>query len=215
MSADDQSGRMSPSAAMASCPVPAIHEPSPLRADSQPAVLPAAADLSAEATTRERPFAIYVITEQVTGRQYVGVTGQTVQARFTGHLYDAMSRTKARRPGSLAEAIIRTVASGVAYRQAFSVRRLDTAEDPAAARMLEAAWIAQLGTAAPAGFNLMPGGSSLGGPANARPIVVSDEGGEQHYPSLSRAIRATRECRRRAGHRRVGAAAIYARLSMG
>lgn len=132
--------------------------------------------------------------------EYVGVTGRAVPARYWAHCHDAMPCRKRRRTGSPVEAIIRTLRAGIGDVDAFMIRTLETTEDAASVRRLEAEWIVRRGSAAPAGFNLMPGGSSLEGPASVMPVIVQDSArGTVSYPSLSSAIRATDKDRRNAG----------------
>ena len=109
-----------------------------------------------------------------------------------------------------------TVASGTAFQDAYAVRTLETTDDPVQARQLEALWIARLGSAAPFGYNLMPGGSSLGGPANSAEVVMNDPDlGTLRYSSASAAIRAVNDRRRQAGQRPLEAGTVYARLDQG
>ena len=35
---------------------------------------------------KDKPFSVYVITNKINGKQYVGVTTQTVEARFKNHI---------------------------------------------------------------------------------------------------------------------------------
>ena len=158
-------------------------------------------------------WAIYAITEHGSGREYVGVTALPLKQRFSGHRATALRRKRAR-AGSLGAAILASLAAGLCYGEAFSIRWLASAGDPDEARALEAHWIATLGTAAPHGLNHMPGGSSLGGKLNAQPVTVQHPtDGPVFYPSLSQAIRVTN--RQRGSEDRVDPGLVYARLELG
>ena len=143
----------------------------------------------------------------------MGVTALPLTQRFSGHRATALRRKRAR-AGSLGAAILASLAAGLCYGEAFSIRWLASAGDPDEARALEAHWIAALRTAAPNGFNHMPGGSSLGGKLNAQPVTVQQStDGSVIYPSLSQAIRVTN--RQRGSKDRVDPGTVYARLDMG
>ncbi len=155
------------------------------------------------------PWRIYVIIEHSTGRQYVGLTAQSLEDRLLDHRNTAPRRRRTSRPGSLGEAILASLAARRSFGAAFSIRLLAIAESPESARQLEADWIARLGCSAPAGFNLMPGGSSPGGVLNSVPVTLRDpELRTLAYPSLSRAIQATNEQRTLAGEAPIDAGLV-------
>ena len=185
------------------------------RSTANPGFRDGSATLSAAMPPITGGWLIYAVTDHSSGRQYVGLTTQSLEARFLGHRQTALRR-KVARSGSLGEAIRARLAAGLRYAAAFSIRLLDVAGDPDRARQLETDWIARLGSSAPAGFNLMPGGSSLGGVLNSVPVTVRDpDRGTLEYPSLSCAIRVTNKRRGREGRAALAASVVYARLELG
>lgn len=94
-------------------------------------------------------WTIYVITNTVNGKKYVGQTVQTIQRRWRGHIYKI--RTNACR--ALAAAILKHGASN------FEIHILDVCETRESANTSEIRWIAELGTIAPGGYNLDSGGT--------------------------------------------------------
>ncbi len=104
-------------------------------------------------------------------------------------------------------------ATGSLSGEAFQITMLGTASSPGAARRLERKWIERLGTKYPTGFNLMPGGSSLGGPSNAQPVRVKHPvRGRTLYPSLMSAVEDISRERVQSGRAPMALGAVYARL---
>ena len=144
-------------------------------------------------TRTEGRFTLYLVTEIATGRGYVGVTQQVLAARMAGHWRHASRIHHRHRDGSLGQALRRAFLRGMRFADLFAVRVLEAVDDAALARTQEAAWIARLGTMAPQGYNLLPGGASLGGPSNSQPVTVRLPGGEaQDFPSFGAAWRCWR-----------------------
>jgi GIY-YIG catalytic domain len=159
---------------------------------------------------------IYLIQRKSDRRGYVGVTRRSIQTRMAMHELLARRRSRLVRAGSLAEAVRAVHAQGGSFDQAFAVEILAKTADPDQARELERTWIARLGTAAPYGFNLMPGGASLGGPVNAEPVSIDHpRRGKLHYGSLMAAVCDINHERQVAGQAPLPHAAVYARRAMG
>jgi hypothetical protein len=84
------------------------------------------------------------------------------------------------------------------------------------ARRLEALWIERLQSRVPNGFNLQPGGATLGGPGNARPITLGPVGqAPQVFQSIMSALAASNATREANGHKALRLPAVYARLQAG
>ncbi|PPQ28196.1 hypothetical protein CCS01_25040 [Rhodopila globiformis] len=144
------------------------------------------------------------------------MTRRPIQIRMAMHELLARRRSRFVRSGSLAEAIRAVHAQGGSFDAAFTVEVLAETADPDQARQLERAWIARLGTAAPHGFNLMPGGSSLGGPCNAMPVAVMHPSrGLLNFPSLMDAVAAIDADRAVAGVAPLSLSGVYARRDLG
>ncbi len=134
------------------------------------------------------PFTIYRVTERASGRQYVGLTCRSLPARSAAHVQQS------RRPqnvhlGGLLAAIRAAEAAGQTFSEAFQVEEIASAQTADEAKVLERAWIDRLKTMFPDGFNLMPGGSSIGGPGNAKPVsLVLEDGTRREWPAIGHAI---------------------------
>jgi hypothetical protein len=98
---------------------------------------------------------IYLVTCTATGKQYVGLTTLTLALRWTHHLAQAHR-------GSLKHRDSLLTAIRVHGAAAFVMEVLDQAETIEDLQVKERAWIAKLGTIAPLGYNLVPGGA-IGG----------------------------------------------------
>lgn len=126
---------------------------------------------SSSLPARETPWTIYLIRLRESGRSYVGVTQRPLAARLRAHWHDA-GRSHLPRPGGLRAALQDARRRGDSLEDVLVVATLGTATTPAQARRLEAAMIMRHGTMHPRGLNLMPGGASLGGPRNRRPLRI-------------------------------------------
>ena len=91
---------------------------------------------------------VYLVTNTVTGKRYVGFTSGPVARRWRGHK-DVASGGR----GHALHAAMRKYG-----RTAFSFRVLATDMEPTRALWLEAEMIRELGTLSPAGYNLTTGG---------------------------------------------------------
>ncbi|WP_138514633.1 GIY-YIG nuclease family protein [Rhodoferax bucti] len=106
---------------------------------------------------------IYLVTHLNSGRQYVGITVQTLSRRWQQHLQDAKSG-EVKGEESL-HAAIRTFGNS-----AFNIEQIDRGTSKGTLEAKEREWIQCLNTLAPSGFNISPGGTSGG--SNPRTTVV-------------------------------------------
>lgn len=158
----------------------------------------------------------YEIVCRRSGRGYVGLTRRPVAVRVGAHDLLARCRPDLGRPGSLLAAVRQAYDRGLAFHEAFGVRVLAHASSPQQARELERLWIARLRTAAPLGFNLMPGGSSLGGPGDTEPVSVRHrQRGRLHYGSLMDAVADINRERQQSGKASLSLGGVYARRTLG
>ena len=119
---------------------------------------------------------IYLVTNLVNGKQYVGQTMRTVADRWENHVLQSTQEETQRNRNSLAQAILDF---GIPV---FSVRQIDTASTHAELNKLERYWIKKSNTVSPHGYNLNKGG---GGVSKGQPITVRGV----KYPSISDAAR--------------------------
>ena len=160
---------------------------------------------------------LYVIRRIDDDRLYVGITSRTLESRFRAHIYDAQRGGGARgRPGTLAHAMRSAVTAGLDPKSQFRPLTLRYFADTDAARRAEAMWIRKLRTSIPHGFNMMPGGSSVGSIANAKPLTVEHPiDGVTIYPTVSTAVAACNDRREKDGRARLPYGVVYARLAAG
>ena len=159
----------------------------------------------------DRPWRVYAIEDLETRRSYVGITQRSPAARKVAHIYQARRDTPVR-PGGLLARIREIEASGRCPGAVLVVSTLDTTRSATEARRLEAEWIERLNTRSPAGYNLMPGGSSLGGPSNSKPVTLAIPGrGVRTFPTIQDAI----ADRMTATLPVLQPSTVYARLAMG
>jgi len=164
----------------------------------------------------EHVFIIYQIRRRSDGRSYVGVTQRSLETRFRFHQYDAHRRSKKLRAGGLASAIREATQRNVAIHEEFEITKIDGCSTPREARKLEQDWIERLQTRAPAGFNLQPGGASLGGPANGRPITLRIDGQRaRRFPSIMAALNRVNAWRMRQGKPLLAFPTVRVRLESG
>jgi hypothetical protein len=164
-----------------------------------------------------RDWRIYLITRVEDGKAYVGVTQQELRMRFRGHCADAMRDGGVRgRPGTITHAIREAILRGLDPAVAFGVSELSQHSAPGDARRAEAASIARLGTARPQGFNVAPGGASLGAIANAKPIEIDHPShGRLRFPALSVALAMRNAELARAGQPQLPGSLTYWRVGLG
>ena len=174
---------------------------------------PEEAESSVQATQR---WSVYKIERHEDGRAYVGVTSRPLADRLAAHELLARKHPELGGTGSLAQAIRRASDAGVAFDQAFSAQELEQTSSPAEARALERKWITLLGTRSPHGFNLMPGGSSIGGPANSVPVTISHPArGSLTYGSTMESVAAINRERACQGRPPLDLSGVYARRVLG
>ena len=158
-----------------------------------------------------RTWCVYAIEDLETKRSYVGITQRSPAARKLAHIYRARRDTPVRQGGLLAR-IREMEASGRCPGDLLVVSTLDTTDSAIEARRLEAEWIERLSTRYPAGYNLMPGGSSLGGPSNSKPVTVAIPGrGVRTFATIQDAI----ADRMSTTLPVIQPSTVYARLAMG
>jgi len=164
-----------------------------------------------------RYWRIYYLRRREDGRGYVGVTCRTPPARFRGHCTDALRDGGMRgRPGTVTHALRETIRSGADPAVAFQILEVARYTEPEAARRAEANWIRVLGTAQPNGFNVMPGGASLGSIANAKPVAIRHPTrGRLSFPALSAAIALREQELKRAGRQVLSPSLVYWRVASG
>lgn len=166
--------------------------------------------------TLSTSHSIYLIENRETGRRYVGVTARSIEDRLRAHRYDAMRKRRARAEGSLAASIRETILAGCTFDAAYRYAVLQSGLTADDARDAEVRWIERMGSAAPAGYNKMPGGASLGGPGNARPVMLTHpDRGLVTYTSLYKAITVRNVELRAAGEKPLLQSTVYERLGMG
>ena len=171
---------------------------------------------SAETPSAAGVYSIYEIKRRSDGRRYVGVTQRSLELRKRLHIYCARRRKQAHRRGGLGEAILQAERSGLSATEEFAITLLETCTTPLEARRLEALWIERLQSRVPNGFNLQPGGATLGGPGNARPITLGAVGQTpQVFQSIMSALAASNATREANGHKALRLPAVYARLQAG
>ena len=160
-------------------------------------------------------YIIYVLRERATERSYVGLTSRSLQQRVSAHLSQSRRDTVVRDAGLMA-ALQRTCPVGTDFVTAWDSRVLARTDDVNQARALERHWIATLSAASPQGYNLMPGGASVGGPGNALPITVTLSTEEhRHYASIHDAIADLDRTATVEERAVVTPATVYYRLSQG
>lgn len=97
---------------------------------------------------------VYVVTNTVNGKQYVGQTTQEVAKRWAGHTSRSNKQCRA-----LWNAIQKYGAG------AFTLATVDSGTDKDDLDAKETEWVSRLGTVSPAGYNLTTGGGSSGKPS--------------------------------------------------
>jgi hypothetical protein len=163
----------------------------------------------------QRTWRIYRVERRSDSVGYVGVTQRSLAQRLAVHDHAARLRPHLGRPGTLTAAIRQAYADGVSFDATFQAGILAETSCPAEARRLERDWIAKLGTARPRGFNVMPGGASLGGPANAQPVTLDHPvRGQLAYASLMDAVADIDRERRDQGKPPLHLGTVYARRAM-
>jgi group I intron endonuclease len=93
---------------------------------------------------------VYLITNKVNGKQYVGQTTKTLGERWSGHKFE--SRRRKRYP------LHRAIAKH--GQRKFTVQTLRTCASKEELNLVEMLYIALFDTMSPAGYNLTPGGDS-------------------------------------------------------
>lgn len=98
---------------------------------------------------------VYLITHTESGKQYIGITIQSLERRWVNHIEQAKAGSL-KSEASLHEAIRRYGAD------AFSISIIDHGSTKGGIEQSERNWIKQLNSLEPNGFNISPGGTSGG-----------------------------------------------------
>ena len=117
---------------------------------------------------------VYVVTHGGSGKQYVGITVQSLERRWEYHL-DQARAGHIKNKQSL-HAAIRTFGA-----DDFTIEQIDIGSSKGSLEAKERRWIKKLGTLVPGGFNISTGGTSGG--SNSRPVTVDGI----TYPSMKAA----------------------------
>jgi hypothetical protein len=163
---------------------------------------------------REPAWRVYCIVHREDDMSYVGLTRRPLAVRLAAHDHMARRRPDLGGPGTLAAAIRQAYNAGGSFAADFKATVLAEASSAVEARHLERTWIERLGTASPGGYNIMPGGS-LGGPANAIPVVLDHpRRGRLTCTSVMEAVAEISRERRAQGQPPLRLGTIYARRAM-
>jgi hypothetical protein len=165
--------------------------------------------------TETHLFIVYSLRHRQSGLTYVGLTKRRLRSRLAAHVSQSR-RKRYVRPGGLLTAIREAEAAGLTIDMVFEAETVCWAKTVAEARELERYWIAALQAAQPMGYNSMPGGASVGGPANSKCIRIEIGTGEfVDWPSIDAAATHCNTARVAAGRRPLRPATYYARLQAG
>jgi len=117
-------------------------------------------------------YTIYVITNEVNGKEYVGVTCRSVKRRWSNHKSRARNGTKTHLYSAMRK-------HGVGQ---FLIQPVERAEIQERAFKLEKQWIADLDTYHGEGYNMTPGGEGTSGKNNPMYGQTAED-----YPNLQHA----------------------------
>jgi len=106
---------------------------------------------------------IYLITDNIVGKQYVGLTVQTLERRWKYHIEQAHAK-HIKTSGSL-HAAIRVYGKG-----AFNIKEIDRGTTKKDLESKERKWIKDLNTLVPEGYNISTGGVSGG--SDKKPTII-------------------------------------------
>ena len=191
-----------------------MYEASPFT-PSPPANPPSPGIPAARPCGRRAKFTIYDLHDRLADRHYVGVTSRSLAARCQAHVSQAR-RGCGIRPGGLMARLREILAAGGGFGEAFAATEIAHADSEAEARKLERDWIAALDAMSPRGYNLMPGGASLGGRSNSRPIVVNlGRRGTRRFGSIGEAIADRNNALAAEGKPPLQISTVHARLAAG
>ena len=173
----------------------------------------------AEATnlpcTTNQPYIIYSLRERATDRHYIGLTKRSLAQRIAAHLSQARRHRKVR-SGGLMPALRRMLDVGEHFEKVWDAQIVGRATTADEARAMEREWITALSASSPSGFNLMPGGSSVGGPDNVVPLTVAPpDGSSRTYACIQDAIADSNKLALGMGMPTLLPGTAYARLALG
>lgn len=106
---------------------------------------------------------IYLITDNIVGKKYVGLTVQTLKRRWKYHIEQARAN-HIKTSGSL-HAAIREYGEN-----AFEIKKIDSGTTKKDLEIKERKWIKELNTLVPQGYNISTGGVSGG--SNKKPTII-------------------------------------------
>ncbi len=132
-------------------------------------------------------YLIYKITRKSDGKHYVGVTRRALDVRVSFHWTEA--KVKGVNPNGLAVALRTARQNGQKFEDCFNAKVLEEIfcnKNYALER--ERFYVENLGTMAPNGFNIQPGGSSAGAIENGIPIELSIDGKDLYFGAVSEAV---------------------------
>ncbi len=139
----------------------------------------------------KRQFRTYCIDHRTAQgeiiKSYVGVTIRSLERRLSAHLREASRAKRSISLYSLGHAIREELRGGAGNSGRFSIRELGVHQSQAEMLEHEALWIEKVGTMAPNGYNLMPGGSSAGGLGNTKPVELFVDGALMSFKSIAEA----------------------------
>jgi hypothetical protein len=141
-------------------------------------------------------YTIYQITYRPpfgNGKRYVGLTQRTLQVRLKAHFNESTrEKPSGISPFTLGYAIRDHLQKfpNEPLKDAFVIELLQVYATLDEMRDGEGFWIDNLRTMAPEGFNIMRGGSSVGGPSNAKPCEIFLGGRLQTFSSFTAAGKA-------------------------
>lgn len=117
---------------------------------------------------------VYVVTHRNSGKQYVGITVQSLERRWEYHLEQA--RAGHIKNGQSLHAALRDFGA-----DEFTIKPIDTGSSKGSLESKERKWIEKLCTLVPEGFNISTGGTSGG--SNSRSVTIDGF----TYPSVKAA----------------------------
>ncbi|WP_156419401.1 hypothetical protein [Aureimonas sp. AU12] len=120
-------------------------------------------------------------------KSYVGLTARTLARRKDAHINEASRAKRSIHSLSLGAAIRAEIRSANNPHEHFQIELLEEYGTVHAMLEGEGRWIEELGTMAPNGYNLMPGGCSAGGPSNSKPMRLLVDNVLVEFPSIKAA----------------------------
>jgi len=117
-------------------------------------------------------YSLYIITNKVNGKRYIGQTKGSVEDRFDKHKYDAFGEKR----GYALHAAIRKY--GI---EDFEIKSVSRANGLDEANHREAYYIKLFNTLAPNGYNLKPGGDNASMTEDTKRKISESKKGKKHH----------------------------------